>query len=105
MQAKIPNKPRADLKRPWEVVARHASLEGVRLHDLRHTYASIGAGSGLGLPIIGKLLGHTESRTTERYAHLDNDPLRKAANAIGSTLSAALNGAECDPPIPMAGKR
>jgi integrase len=86
-----PDAPRADLKRPWQVVARHAGLEGVRLHDLRHTYASIGAGRGLGLPIIGKLLGHAESRTTERYAHLDNDPLRKAANAIGGELAAALN--------------
>lgn len=82
--------PRADLKRPWQVIARHAGLDGVRLHDLRHTYASVGAGSGLGLPIIGKLLGHAESRTTERYAHLDNDPLRKAANAIGGTLAAAI---------------
>jgi integrase len=87
-----PNKPRADLKRPWEVVARHAGLAGVRLHDLRHTFASVGAGGGLGLPIIGKLLGHAETRTTERYAHLDNDPLRKAANAIGSTLAAAVLG-------------
>jgi integrase len=86
-----PDAPRADLKRPWQVVARHAGLDGVRLHDLRHTYASVGAGHGLGLPIIGKLLGHAESRTTERYAHLDNDPLRRATNAIGSELAAALN--------------
>lgn len=88
----IPDKPRVDLKRPWEIVARHAGLEGVRLHDLRHTFASVGAGSGLGLPIIGKLLGHAESRTTERYAHLDNDPLRRAANRIGSDLAAAIDG-------------
>jgi integrase len=87
-----PDAPRADLKRPWEVVARHAGLEGVRLHDLRHTYASVGAGSGLGLPIIGKLLGHAESRTTERYAHLDNDPLRRATTRIGEELASALNG-------------
>lgn len=84
--------PRADLKRPWEVVARHAGIEGVRLHDLRHTFASIGAGYGLGLPIIGKLLGHAETRTTERYAHLDNDPLRRATNRIGADLDASLNG-------------
>lgn len=82
--------PRADLKRPWQVVSRHAGLEGVRLHDLRHTYASIGAGRGLGLPIIGKLLGHAEVRTTERYAHLDNDPLRKAANLIAGDIKAAM---------------
>lgn len=86
----LPDQPRADLKRPWQIVVRHAGLEGVRLHDLRHTYASIGAGSGLGLPIIGKLLGHAESRTTERYAHLDADPLRRAANRIGTELAQAL---------------
>ena len=50
----------------------------VRLHDLRHTYASFGAGGGLGLPIIGRLLGHAQTATTARYAHLDNDPLRRA---------------------------
>jgi integrase len=63
-----PERPRADLKRPWEAVAKRAGLNGVRLHDLRHTYASFGAGGGLGLPIIGKLLGHTQASTTQRYA-------------------------------------
>jgi integrase len=86
------DKPRADLKRPWEAVAKHAGLDGVRLHDLRHTYASFGAGSGLGLPIIGKLLGHTQPSTTQRYAHLDADPLRRASEAIGSRIAAALDG-------------
>jgi hypothetical protein len=62
------------------------------LHDLRHTYASIGAGSGLGLPIIGKLLGHTQAATTQRYAHLDTDPLRRASNAIGMPIALALEG-------------
>ena len=50
--------------------------------DLRHTYASLGAGGGLGLPIIGRLLGHAQTATTARYAHLDNDPLRRASEAI-----------------------
>ena len=103
-----PDAPRADLKRPWEVVSRHAGLVGVRLHDLRHTYASVGAGSGLGLPIIGKLLGHAEARTTERYAHLDNDPLRRATNAIGSTLAAAMLGdgqRDTTQPLQIARKR
>src|SRR5262249_26784164 len=81
-------KPRADLKRPWEAVAKRAGLEGVRLHDLRHTYASFGAGGGLGLPIIGKLLGHTQASTTQRYAHLDADPLRRASEAIGGRIAA-----------------
>lgn len=83
-------KPRSDLKRPWAVVSRHAGLDGVRLHDLRHTYASYGAGGGMGLPIIGKLLGHSQASTTQRYAHLDNDPLSKASNAIASTIAAAM---------------
>jgi integrase len=56
------------------VVTKRAGLTGVRLHDLRHTYASFGAGGGLGLPIIGRLLGHAQAATTARYAHLDNDP-------------------------------
>jgi integrase len=87
-----PDKPRADLKRPWEAVARRASFDGVRLHDLRHTYASFGAGGGLGLPIIGKLLGHTQASTTARYAHLDNDPLRRASETIGGRIAAAMEG-------------
>jgi integrase len=83
-------KPRSDLKRPWAMVSRHAGLDGVRLHDLRHTYASYGASGGLGLPMIGKLLGHVEARTTQRYAHLDNDPLRKASEAIANTIASAM---------------
>lgn len=84
--------PRADLKKPWGAVCRAAGLEGLRLHDLRHSFASFGAGASLGLPIIGKLLGHTQAATTARYAHLDADPLRRAVNTIGSTISAALGG-------------
>ncbi|UZX11642.1 site-specific integrase [Methylocystis sp. MJC1] len=84
--------PRADLKKPWAAVCRAAGLEGVRLHDLRHSFASFGAGASLGLPIIGKLLGHTQPATTARYAHLDLDPLRRAVNTIGATIAAAMHG-------------
>lgn len=85
------DKPRADLKKPWAAVQRHAGLQGVRLHDLRHTFASIGAGASLGLPIVGKLLGHSQPQTTARYAHLDADPLRRATNIIGEQLTAAMS--------------
>jgi integrase len=85
------DKPRSDLKRPWDLITTYAKLKGVRLHDLRHTHASIGAGAGLGLPIIGKLLGHRHSETTARYAHLDADPLRRASNQIGSAIAAAMD--------------
>jgi integrase len=84
---KSAGKPRADLHRPWRAIAKHAELEGVRIHDLRHTHASIGAASGMGLPIIGKLLGHTHASTTQRYAHLDNDPLKKASEHIGNEIA------------------
>ena len=83
--------PRADLKNPWAAVTQAAGLEGLRLHDLRHSFASVGAGGGLGLPIIGKLLGHATPAMTARYAHLDNDPMRRAVDQIGTTISAAMN--------------
>jgi integrase len=84
--------PRADLKKPWASVTKAAGLTGVRLHDLRHSFASFGAGASLGLPIIGKLLGHTQAATTHRYAHLDADPMRRAAETIGATIAAAMSG-------------
>ena len=87
-------KPRSDLNRPWRTVAKRAGLRGVRIHDLRHTHASFGAGAGLGLPIIGKLLGHAHATTTARYAHLDVDPLRRASEHIGSRLAEAMGEAE-----------
>jgi integrase len=85
-----PDKPRSDLKRPWLVVTKRSGLEGVRIHDLRHSFASFGAGSGLGLPIVGKLLGHATTRMTARYAHLDNDPLRRASESIAKQIAGAL---------------
>lgn len=85
-------KPRADLHRPWAAVRRHAELEGVRVHDLRHTFAATGAGASLGLPIIGKLLGHATTATTEKYAHLAADPIRRAADQIAGTIAAAMRG-------------
>ena len=90
IKGKDPAKPRADLQRPWEAVRRRAQLEGVRLHDLRHTFASIGAGSSLGLPIVGKLLGHSQPQTTARYAHLDADPLKRASDIIGDQILSSM---------------
>lgn len=85
-----PDKPRADLNKPWRLIRTRAGLDGVRIHDLRHTFASLGAGVGMGLPIIGKLLGHRQAATTARYAHLDTDPLKRATNEIGRQISTAL---------------
>lgn len=90
------DKPRADLNRPWKRIRKHAELGDVRLHDLRHTFASIGAGRGVGLYAIGQLLNHTSPTTTKRYAHLADDPLRRASDDISSAISAALGAPEAD---------
>ena len=63
-------------------MTKHAKLDGLRIHDLRHTFASVGAGMNIGLPMIGKLLGHAQAHTTERYAHLAVDPVRRSADMI-----------------------
>ncbi|MFC4352175.1 tyrosine-type recombinase/integrase [Fodinicurvata halophila] len=66
-------------------------MTDVRLHDLRHSFASVAAGAGLSLPIIGKLLGHQQAATTARYAHLAADPVQQAANLIGNRLADAMS--------------
>ncbi len=76
-----------DIKSAWETIRERAGIEDVRVHDLRHTYASVLVSAGQSLPVIGALLGHTQSKTTERYAHLFDDPLRKATEAAGAVLS------------------
>jgi integrase len=61
----------------------------VRMHDLRHSFASILVSAGASLPLIGQLLGHTQVQTTQRYAHLFDDPLRKAAESVGEVVEAS----------------
>jgi integrase len=80
-----PDRPRHDLKKPWAAVQAAAGVR-CRLHDLRHSHAAVGAGAGLSLPIIGKLLGHSQAATTARYAHLADDPLRRASERIGEHI-------------------
>ncbi|ANG97783.1 hypothetical protein A8A54_15605 [Brucella pseudogrignonensis] len=83
-------KPRHDIKKPWATISERADLKGLRIHDLRHTFASVGAGGGLGLPVIGKLLGHSQASTTQRYAHLDVNPVRRAADLIADNIAGKL---------------
>jgi integrase len=71
-----------------------AGLTDVRLHDLRHAFASVAAASGMGLPIIGKMLGHAQAATTARYAHLAPDPVKAAAAAVAGRIAGAMQGAK-----------
>lgn len=82
--------PRCDLKRPWKAIIRRAGLAGVRIHDLRHSYAATAAGAGFSLLTIGKLLGHAQPSTTQRYAHLADDPVRWASDKIADQIAEAL---------------
>lgn len=86
-----PDQPTANLDWAWVGIRRKAGLEDVRIHDLRHTFASAGLASGEGLPLIGKLLGHAHVATTSRYAHLADDPLRAAADRISRNVAEALS--------------
>jgi integrase len=83
--------PRPDLNRPWRAVRKRAGIEDVHIHDLRHSFASVGVGAGLGLPIIGNLLGHTQASTTQRYAHVAADPARRAVDVIATLISNAMS--------------
>ena len=77
----------SDIQYVWETVCDAAGISNLRIHDLRHSYASYLASSGVGLPVIGALLGHTQPSTTARYAHLFDDPLRAATEKVGAIIS------------------
>lgn len=79
-----------DLKRPWEKLLKEAGITDLRIHDLRHHFASTGAMGGLSLPMIGRLLGHARAETTARYAHLADDPVRKANDAVATRIADGL---------------
>ena len=78
------------LNASWQVVRKEAGLEDVRLHHLRHSFASRAVELGESLPMIGKLLGHTQVQITARYPHLAADPIKDAADSVTTTLNQAL---------------
>lgn len=80
-----------NLHKVWELVRQLANLPGVRLHDLRHTFASVAVAQGGSLPILGRHLGHSQPQTTQRYAHLSDDPVRALAETTGAALAKALD--------------
>ncbi|MBP2292238.1 tyrosine-type recombinase/integrase [Azospirillum rugosum] len=84
------DQPLINLAKPWKRICERAGLSDVRLHDLRHTAASVGVAQGMSLPVVGRLLGHTQASTTNRYAHVDIDPALAAANLIGNAIYSAM---------------
>jgi integrase len=78
-----------NIRTTWEWVRSKADLKDVHLHDLRHSFASILISGGASLPLIGALLGHSNPATTNRYAHLQMDPMRAAAERVGSVVTAS----------------
>ncbi len=87
-----PKRPIANLDWAWVGIRKRAGMEDLRIHDLRHSFASAGLAGGEGLQLIGKLLGHSHVSTTSRYAHLADDPVRAAADRISESVAASLAG-------------
>ncbi|MBB3063957.1 tyrosine-type recombinase/integrase [Limibacillus halophilus] len=79
-----------NLQKPWRRIRAKAGLVDVRIHDLRHSFASSAVGIGESLPMLGKLLGHTQPQTTARYAHLADDRMKAAASRVSSEIAAKL---------------
>ncbi len=90
IEGRLANSHITDLQRPWQRLRKKAGLDDVRIHDLRHTYASVAVSGGMPIQMVGRLLGHSQMQTTLRYAHLADDPVQKAAEENSSALSAAL---------------
>jgi integrase len=84
------NEPHQNLTRAWIIARTYGGLQDVRLHDLRHSYASLAAGRGISLQMIGKLLGHKVPATTQRYAHLARDAVATVNDELGAAMQAAI---------------
>ena len=89
------------LEKVWRKVRVAAGFPALRLHDLRHSFASTGLARGDALAVIGAILGHADVKTTSRYAHLADDPVRNAANEISKSIHAAFIGKSLGEVIPM----
>jgi integrase len=93
---------RVELKKDWRQLCKAARIDGLRLHDLRHSFASQLASGGASLPLIGALLGHSNPSTTHRYAHLFSDPQREAVERVGAAIESA--GKPAAPVVPLKGR-
>jgi site-specific recombinase XerD len=89
------------IQKVWQRIRDAAKLPDIRIHDLRHSFASIAVSGGDSLYLVGKVLGHRQARTTERYAHLKDDPLRAVADRTAGTIAAMLEGDREDEVVSM----
>lgn len=89
---RLPGTHLTDMQKPWRRIRKAAGLDDVRIHDLRHSFASSAVGMGESLPMIGKLLGHSQVQTTARYAHLADDPVQGAAARVSNHLASLMKG-------------
>lgn len=86
----VGNKRVTTVRHIWRKICKLADIDNVRVHDLRHTYASLAVQSGYSLPIISKMLGHADLKTTQRYAHLHDDPVNQAVDRIDQQLESLI---------------
>lgn len=86
-----------NIQKVWRRLRKRANIPDVRIHDLRHSYASVAVAAGVGLFLTGKILGHLRASTTERYAHLADDPVRQANDTIGRRIHEVLSSPVTDP--------
>ena len=93
-----------NIRKVWHRIRKRANIPDVRIHDLRHSYASVAVAASVGLFLTGKILGHLRASTTERYTHLADDPLRQANDTIGRQIHEALSSPVTNPEK-MAHKR
>lgn len=93
IEGKLPDSHITDLQHPWRRIRERAGLPNVRIHDLRHTYASNAVSAGMPIQMVGRLLGHTQIQTTMRYAHLADDPVRRAAEENAARLGVLVGSA------------
>jgi len=101
IEGRFPESHITDLQRPWRRIRGIADLSDVRIHDLRHTFASIAVQNGIDLLTVGKLLGHSSYQTTERYAHLADEPIRRAGQQVSGVLGDMMQTAD---PAPEPGR-
>jgi site-specific recombinase XerD len=88
-----------EIKKSWRRICKAASIELLRIHDLRHSFASQVVSGGGSLALIGALLGHSNPTTTARYAHMFTDPMREATERVGAVITAA--GQSIQEPTPI----